>query len=64
MTWIFFALPTLVSMVLLGGWLDLMFLEVFSNLWFYESMILHYVNLNNLFYFFLLVMKKKKQETK
>jgi len=24
----------LVGMVLLGGWLDLMILEVFSNLWF------------------------------
>ena len=28
-------------MVLLGGWLDLMILEVFSNLWFYDSMILY-----------------------
>jgi len=26
-------------MVVLGGWLDLMILEVFSNLWFYDSMI-------------------------
>jgi len=25
----------LVGMVVLGGWLDLMILEVFSNLWFY-----------------------------
>jgi len=24
---------------LLGGWLDLMILEVFSNLWFYDSVI-------------------------
>ena len=24
-------------MVVLGGWLDLMILEVFSNLWFYDS---------------------------
>jgi len=30
----------LVGIVLLGGWLDLMILEVFSNLWFYDSMIL------------------------
>jgi len=30
----------LVDMVLLGGWLDLMILEVFSNLWFYDSMTL------------------------
>jgi len=26
----------LVGMVVLGGWLDLMILEVFSNLWFYD----------------------------
>ena len=26
-------------MVVLGWWLDLMILEVFSNLWFYDSMI-------------------------
>ena len=28
----------LVGMVVLGWWLDLMILEVFSNLWFYDSM--------------------------
>jgi len=27
----------LVGMVVLGRWLDLMILEVFSNLWFYDS---------------------------
>jgi len=26
-----------VGRVVLGGWLDLMILEVFSNLWFYDS---------------------------
>jgi len=30
----------LVGMVVLGGWLDSMILEVFSNLWFYDSTIL------------------------
>ena len=34
----------LVGTVLLGGWLDLMILEVFSNLWFYNSMILAFVS--------------------
>ena len=29
----------LVGMVLLDGWLDLMILEVFSNLWFYDSIL-------------------------
>jgi len=29
----------LVGMVVLAGWLDLMILEVFSNLWFYDYMI-------------------------
>jgi len=27
----------LAGMVVLGGWLDSMVLEVFSNLWFYDS---------------------------
>ena len=35
----------LVGMVVLGGWLDLMILEVFSNLWFYESTILWFLAL-------------------
>jgi len=26
------------GMMLLGGWLDLVILEVYSNLWFYDSM--------------------------
>ena len=29
----------LVGMVVLGGWLDFMILEVFSNLWFYDSVL-------------------------
>ena len=32
----------LVGMVGLGGWLDFMILEVFSNLWFYDSLIHSY----------------------
>ena len=27
------------GMVVLGGWLDLMILKVFSNIWFYDSML-------------------------
>jgi len=30
------------SMVVMGWWLDMMILEVFSNLWFYDSNILWY----------------------
>ena len=40
----------LVGMELLGRWLDFMVLEVFSNLWFYDSMIL-WLNPKKLYFY-------------
>jgi len=37
-------------MELLGRWLDFMVLEVFSNLWFYDSMIL-WLNPKKLYFY-------------